>query len=301
MTTIRHLLLAAVALATPDAARCGAPAPPLSTFQKFAMSDVVVTGKVTSIEKDTVAATSPYAGAKDKVAYTVAVVKIDADLGGANNLTHVRVGFVPPDPNAKPIRGSGGVIRTPEPVPVLKQGDQMALFLVKHPTADFYVMPYRNMPLDLSGEAGKKELEVVKRFAAALADPMKGLKSDKAEVRGETAAFLLMKYRSYPALGGETEQVAIPAEESKLILKGLAEADWSFRSERTAFSYAPLPYLAFRHLGLREKDGWIDPVVAVVPGQPAPDYGEVHKDAFGKWLAGPGKDYQIKKLVPKKQ
>src|SRR5262245_29107475 len=125
---------------------------------------------------------------------------------------------------------------------------------------------------------------------------MKGLKSNKAEVRGETAALVVMKYRSYPAFGGETEQVAIPAEESKLILKALAEGDW----KPGRFNATPNALTAFGYLGLTEKDGWIQPKIVVVPGQPAPDYGAVMKDAFGKWLAGAGKDYQIKKVVPKK-
>src|SRR5438270_10273531 len=66
---------------------------------------VVVTGKVTAIEKDTAEATSPYAGAKDKVTYKVAVVKLDKTLAGAENLTHIKIGFVPPppmNPNAPP-------------------------------------------------------------------------------------------------------------------------------------------------------------------------------------------------------
>ena len=287
----RDLLVAALAVAVfAGPVLGGAPAPPPSTFQKFSAAEVLVTGKVTAIEKDTVDATSPYAGAKDKVTYKVAVVKIDGALAGANNLTHIKVGFVPPDPNAPPLRGSGGVIRQREPVPILKEGQEMLLFLVKHPTADFHVMGYRNMPADISTEAGKKELDTVKKFTAVLADPMKGLKSDKAEVRAETAMIVVMKYRTYPTFETKIEEVAIPADESKLLLKGLAEADWDGRAGGPTH-----PLYAYYQLGLTAKDGWQEPVA-----KPGVDFNTLMKEAFAKWLAGPGKDYQIKKVVPKK-
>ena len=35
------------------------------------------------------------------------------------------------------------------------------------------------------------------------------------------------------------------------------------------------------------------------PGTPPPDYAALRKAEFVKWLAGPGKDYRVKKLVPK--
>ena len=180
----------------------------------------------------------------------------------------------------------------------LKEGQELMLFLSKHPTGDFYVIPGMNMPVDVTNEQGKKDLDAVKKVAAVLADPMKGLKSDKAEVRGETATVMALKYRAYPQLGGEVEQVAIPADESKLILKGLVDATWNgnFR-----FDGPPSAFQAFGSLGLNEKDGWVAPAIAPQPpGAPPIDYVAVQKDAFMKWLDGPGKNYVIKKNVPKK-
>jgi hypothetical protein len=285
--------LAVVVLAVP--ARAGAPAPPPSTFQKFAGADAVVTGKVTAVEKDTVDATAPYPGAKEKVAYKVAVVKVDGRIVGADGVTHIKVGFVPPDPNAPLLKGSGGVIRPREPVPVLKDGQEVLVFLVKHPTADFYVMPSRFLPVDVSGDAGKKELATVKRFAEVLADPMKGLKSDKAEVRAETAALLVAKYRTYPQTGAKVEEVAVPADESNLILRGLAEGDWTGRIDPR-----PNALTAFYHLGLTAKDGWAEPVFPKPKPGEVVDFNAIQKAAVVKWLDGPGKNYQIKKFVPKK-
>jgi len=263
-------------------------------------SPVVVTGKVTSIANDTVEAASPFAGAKDKQKYKIATVKIDTGLSGIDGtkVKEIKVGFVPPpvpDPNAKqpgPVRpGFRPGFRAPQ----LKEGQEAIFFLAKHPTADFYVIPGMNAPFDTATPEGKKTLEEVKAVTATLADPMKGLKSDKADVRGETAAILVTKYRAYPTFGGEIEEVALPADESKLILKALAEGNW----QATRFGGPPNPFMAFNQLGLNEKDGWVQPIIVNVPGQPGPDYAVVMKDAFGKWLDGAGKDYKIKKVVPK--
>ena len=274
---------------------------------------VVVTGKVTAIEKDTVERTSPYAGAKDKVTYKVAVVKIDGALVGANNLTHIKIGI--PQPGALAPGGAPVPIQPGQPIqpirrppirpmpqaPELKEGQEMVFFLTKHPTADFYVIPAMNFPIDIKTDAGKKSLEEVKKVTAVLADPMKGLKSEKADVRTETAVLMVTRYRAYPQTGGEVDQVAIGADESKLILKALAEGDWSQKNVRPGpGAFTPNALQAFYQLGLTDKDGWKQPVFPQPkPGQPPVDFAAIQKEAFVKWLAGAGKDYQIKKVVPK--
>ncbi|MBP3954235.1 hypothetical protein J8F10_02860 [Gemmata sp. G18] len=301
MTAVVAALALAVSTSSAFALRIAAPPPPA---QMALTAPVVVTGKITAIEKDTVDGTSPYAGANDKVAYKVAVVKIDSALVGANNLTHIKIGFIPPakaDPNVKPPVGGGrpGIGRPVFQAPELKEGQQMAFFLTKHPTADFYVMPGMYHPVDITTDAGKKALEEVKKATAVLADPMKGLKSDKANVRTETAMIMVTKYRAYPLTGGDVNEVAIPAEESKLILKGIAEGDWT-NKPRPGAAFTPNALNAFYQLGLTDKDGWTEPMFPQQqPGQPPIDFGAITKDAFVKWLAGAGKDYQIKKVVPK--
>jgi hypothetical protein len=269
--------------------------------QRAISAQTIVVGKVTAIGKDEVEATSPFIGATDKVKYKVATVKVTEVLSGDNKLTEVKVGFIPPpkpDPNAKPPVIRPG-IRPGFQAPQLKEGDEVILFLAKHPTGDFYIMPGMTPPVDVTNEQGKKDLESVKKVTTLLADPMKGLKSDKADVRGETAAIMVMKYRAFPALGGEVEQVAIDAAESKLILKALTEADWS-NTIRPGMLPGPNPAQAFYSLGLTEKDGWVAPVIAPQPpGAPPIDFNAVQKDAFVKWLDGPGKNYVIKKNVPK--
>jgi hypothetical protein len=176
----------------------------------------------------------------------------------------------------------------------------MLFFLTKYPNGDFYVMPAMSPPLEVKGEAGKKELEAVKKIAETIADPMKGLKSDMAAVRAETAAIMVMKYRSYPEVAGEVEQAAINAEESKLILRALSEAEWT-QNVRPGFASMPTAYVAFLNLGLNEQDGWKQPAVPrAQPGQPQPDFAAIQKSAFTDWLAGAGTEYVVKKFVAKK-
>jgi hypothetical protein len=293
-------LVAAVAVATPCPAHAKliALAPPA---QRAVNADVVLVGKVAAVEKDVVEVPSPYPGATDKQRYKIGVVKVESVLIGGEKAKEIRVGVVrPPKPDPK-LQPPGRPIRPGlrGPAADLKEGQDLALFLVKHPKADFYILSGGNQPLDLATDRDGKQLESVKKVAAALADPAKGLKSDKPEVRAETAAVVVSKYRSYPVLGGEVEQVAVPAEESRALLKALAEGDWGTNNPRR--DGPPSPLQAFQQLGLTLKDGWVQPVIVNQPGAPPLDYGAVQKDAFTKWLEGPGKNYQIKKNVAKPQ
>jgi hypothetical protein len=291
--------LVAVALAA-------APAPALviamkSPTQRAVTADVVVVGKVTAIEKE-MAEAAPFPGATDKVKYRVAVVQVQTPLAGANNLTHLKVGFIPPpkppaagdapQPAVRPALRRAGLVR-----PDLKEGEEYVFFLVKHPDAGFYVMPSMSPPIGATGDQAKKDIDAVKRVLATIADPMTALKADKPEDRAFAAEVLIAKYRSYPDLGGEADPQPIPADESELILKGLAEGDWT-KLDRTG----PNGMQAFYMLGLSEQDGWVPPKpVPAQPGRPPVNFNAVTKDAFVKWLAGPGQDYRVKRLVPRKK
>lgn len=292
---MRRMLLPAVAvtLAVSAAPAFGlrVAAPP---GQAAIGAQVVVVGKVSSVENKLVEVPSPYAGAKDKQNYKIAVVTVETGLVGADRLKEVKVGvFQPPAPAPNAPRLGRG----PAVAYELKEGQQLLLTLNKHPHADFYISTSFGPPPDITTDAGKKELEVVKKIAAILADPKKALTSDKPEVRGEAAAIAVMKYRSGVPFGGPAEQVPIGAEESKLILKGLLDGEW--KADR--FGTLANPFSASYQLGLTNKDGWVEPVVAPSPpGVPQPDFAAIRKAEFAKWLAGPGKDYQIKTFVPKK-
>src|SRR5262245_2993819 len=94
----RNITLAAVAaivLAVPVEAKRVMRA--FTPVEKLTRAEVVVVGKVSALEKDMVTAT-PHPGDSTKFSYKVAVIKIDNGLVGAANITHIKVGFIPPPP-----------------------------------------------------------------------------------------------------------------------------------------------------------------------------------------------------------
>lgn len=283
---------AAVALfAVPAPALMIAFKPPL---QRAITAEVVCVGKVTTIEKDTVDA-EQFPGAANKVAHKIAVVKIETPLAGATGVTHIKVGYVPAPP---PPPAVGGGVRPPirRPgfqMPELKEGAEFVFFLSKHPSGDFYTMPNMSPPIAGGTDEAKKEVEKIKKLLDALADPMKGLKSDKPAERFLTASALVTKYRTYPDRGGAPKESLVPLDESQLILKGLLESDWTKFDPDVQNGLT-----AFFSLGLSEKDGWVQPKPEPAkPGGVQPNHNATMKAAFAKWLDGPGKTYQIKKMT----
>lgn len=286
----RNLLIAAgvvAMLAVPvEAKRVARPFTPL---EKVARAEVVVTGKVSAVEKEMVNAIR-YAGDNEKVPHKVAVIKIDKGLVGGGAVTHVKVGFIPPPP-ADPAVPPGRPVRGGFQQVDLKEGQEGLFFLTKHPSGEFYAITPMMAPLDPKAENYNAQAEQVTKAAAALSDPMKALKAEKADDRFFAAAALLSRYRSFPDDGRETELAKVPADESKLILKALGEADWT-KNEPEVLGAMQAFYL----LGLNETTGWKQPLI-----KPGDNFQQVMKSSFERWLAGPGKDYQIEKIVPKKK
>ena len=263
-----------------------------SPVEKVAQSDAVVVGKVTSFDKD--AMLPQHAGDPNKVAHKVAVVKVEKGLLGAGKMTEVKVAFVPPpkpNPNApvRPVRGGF------QPVE-LKEGQEATFFLTKHAGGDYYTVNPMFAPIDSKDENAKAATAVAAKAAAAIADPAKALKAEKAEDRYLAAAAVITKYRSFPQDGRETTTEKVPAEETRLLLKALAEGDWSKYDPNM-----PNGSQVFYSLGLTEQDGWVQPVVVNNPGAPPVDFNAVMKDAFANWAVGAGKNYQISKVVPKQK
>ena len=285
---MRLVLLMPLALlhcADPASGRVMAPANPV---QRALRSELVVVGKVTAIEKDAVEVAVP--GSPGKVAYKVAVIKVEAALAGADNLTHVKVGFVPPpkaDPANPPAPPVGGLGRAPV---VPTEGAEGLFFLTKHPSGQFYTIGPMAPPIDAKAETYKADVEAIKKAVSILADPTKALKAEKTEDRYFAATVVLGKYRTAPD-GVSTEVVKVPAEESQLILKALAEGDWS-----KAGPYTPTGMQAFYSLALTDRDGWTAPKL-----QPGDDPTKIFQTAFARWLAGPGKDYQVNRIAVKKK
>jgi len=249
-------------------------AAPPSPVHRALQAEVVVAGKVTSIEKEPVEIET----GGQKTAYKVAVIKIESALAGAANTTHIKVGL----PAMAVGRG---------PRVSLEENQEGLFFLTKHPSGKFHTFNWMSNSVPATDENYKAVTANVKKALAVLAEPMKALKSDRAEERSFAAIALIIKNRTIPQTEGkELGLEKLPAEESKLILKGLAEADWA-KSD----SSMPPPPSAFYMLGLTTVDGWNAP-----KAQPGADFNALMRDAFVKWTEGAGKDYRINKFVIKK-
>ena len=291
-------VLAALALGEQPAAGKAAMPANFNTAQKALQSDAVVVGKVTEIEKDEVEVL-PHQGATDKTKMKVAVIKIETGLVGAKNVTHVKV-LMPgaaaeqpaqPDPGlGRPIgRGGFGPIS-------LKEGEEGLFFLAKHPTAaNYFTINAGHNPVAIKAETYKDDVAKVKAMVATLADPMAALKAEKVEDRLAATAVLLQKYRR--GLTVPAKEVAIPAEETKAILKTLLEADWTAADKPTpGFDYQSAPSNLVGQLGLYpgSPNG-----LAQIQTKPGESYNAKYQEAFKAWHAKAGDKFEIKKFVPK--
>jgi len=251
--------------------------PDYGPLMRAAVSDIVVIGTVTDIDKDSIEAKA-HPGATEKTKFTIATVKIETNIRGAKNLTHLKVGFCP---------GASGTGRQ-DKFPLLKQGEEVCVFLTKHPDANFYVYPLLAPPIPVT-ENSKAMLERLKRGAATFGDPAKALKSDKAGDRTEAACFLLMQYRN-PHPGREVTTAKVPLVESQAILKALAEADWTKADGELD------PGLIFVNLGITGHAKFVK-----IQPKPGEDLKVLWRAEFQRWLPVDGKEFQIEKFVPKEK
>jgi hypothetical protein len=264
------LVLAAPALAKPLP-------PPPGLPQRLAWADRVIVGTVESIEEKTIKAPRGR-GDKEQVEFQVAVIKIDDAILGAKGLTHVRVGFIPPE--------SGTYRRGPWQS--LTKGQEACFFLSPHATANFHVVADHFDLIDKKDNANfEKEVAELKRCAKLLADPAAGLASEKADERYLTAVMLLTRYRVQRPFGPwQNKTEPLDAKESRRLLEILAEADWTNANQQT---YLMTPTHLFGSLGLTENDGW----------KPPSDLRKV-PDAAKKWLKENAGTYRIQRFVPEK-
>jgi hypothetical protein len=279
--------LAALAAASPARALMIAP-PPLS--QRVATADVVVVGKVTGFADKTVSVV-PFPGATDKVEYQVAIVEVkDALQGGGKDTKEIKVGFVAPG-GGGPV-GPGGGIRPP-----IRGGgvnllvdQEYVLFLNPHREAPFYAVSGFGAVPKKDNPNFDKDLDEVKRCAKLLADPMASLKAKEAGDRTRTAEMLVARYRLPRWAAPEPKTEDVGAEESKLILQTLADADWDVKGPPGPVVRQMSPMNSFFQLGLTEKDGWKQP-----------QDGKELQAAAKKWLKDNADKYRIQKIVPDKK
>lgn len=274
-------------LATPaSASTMVAPAP---LTERLVTSAVVVVGTVSAIEEKTVEAGQAVA-AKEKSAYQVAVVKIEDALTGAQGLTSIRVGFVPARAVAAPVGGIRRPVMPRAPHVDLAVGQEALFFLNPHHEKDFYIAPlYYHIVDKRKTESFDKDVAFLKRCVKLLAEPASGLKSQDLQERRLTAGLLITRYRTPPAGPGPFQQEPIDAEQSRLLLETLADADWKTQEPRTEL---PLAHL-FGRLNPTLQDGW-------KPG-PFQNYAVEFPAAAQKWLKEHAGSYRIQRYLPEKK
>jgi hypothetical protein len=279
-------LAALVVLTAASQARALLIAPPVNPGpMRVAQADAIIVGRVVAHEDKDVEVALPGGG---KQTFRIAVVNVAENIKGMKDAKTVRVGFFPPpkgaigDPAVLPIRpgirpGFGGPVN-------LTVGQDGLLFLTKHPKENFYTAANFNDAVPRSAPNFEKDLADTKKTAKLLDNPMESLKSANAEDRLTTASMLITKYRQVRFPTGKTE--AIPAEESKLILKAIREGNWEVggRFDR------PNSWMLFSQLGLTPKDGWMQPAVIR-------DVRELHK-AAQEWLDKNADTYRIQRIIP---
>ncbi len=268
---------------------------------RVASSDVVIVGKVTSVEE------KPTTSKMDGVAYQVAVVKIEQSIKGVKDTTHIRVAWpapqVAPQPPVdlnqpgrpiigrpfRPGRGIGNMN--------LHKDQEALLFLKKHASEPFYVgAEFMSVVNKDNNPNFKAEVADAERGAKVQADPIGSLKSKDPEERYLAAFLQLQKYRTQRTPNPKQEPIS--AEESKLILTALAQADWSpNQPNRTPGWYMMQPQQMFYRLQLTAADGWVQPKPD--PKNPR-NFQKQIEEAAKKWLTDHADKYVIKRFVEEK-
>jgi hypothetical protein len=269
-------------------------------------TDAILLGKVSTIEKKTIAVL-PAAGVRKVEQYQIVEVMVEEPLLGARGLTRIKIGV--------PCYEIGvGGRKILNPLVRLTQGQKACFFLKRHYKGDFYEVGLEGALSDRNTLGGpnanfKEDLTLTRKCVKLLGTPEKSLKSSKAADRLLTATMLIRKYRG-PAPNlweqkGQGQdnrpQEPIPATESKLILQALVQADWSLAKEPTPS--AGHPANLFRRLGLTPRDGWNFKQKPVSPLDGRAGY-RAHQEftrAAKKWLATHAQRYRIKRFVQGKK
>jgi hypothetical protein len=278
MNRIAWIVVVGLAVAAAGPTRAGGLLPPAPIPERVSLADAVIVGKVTGFGDKLVSA--PRYPGGDTAQWQVALIRIDDAIVGGEGLKEIKVGFIPPanpDGLSDPTQRGFGQLTLDE---------EGVFFLVRRPDGPFYVAQDAYAFIEKLDHRFDKARDEVKRCARLLADPRSALKSKSAEDRFLTAALLVTRYRA-PRLGAPvagTEQV--DAEESKLILQTLADADWSIRIASGVSAARMEPQRTFMTLDLQAADGWKQPE----------DYDE-YPAAAKKWLKEHAATYRLRKYV----
>jgi hypothetical protein len=299
-----------IGIATPAQVQALRVAGPPQPNQLAAQADIIVIGKIVEIEKDTVEAGPPYAGAeKDlKMTYKIAVLKIEETILGGKGLTQFRVGFpsdaaaagepVPPNvprPAIRPIRPGFGPV-------ALTAGQEGCFFLSSHPTADFYILGEggRGGPLNKKDENYAKQLEEVKKIGKIIDSPVDALKAKDLNDRFKAAQMVLQRYQMNRSGKPSPTREAIPAEENKLIVALLAELPWQpkFDGPRTGSTPVPPSRQGLWYMVQQDMVGFVQPkYTPPKKGEPKVDFNKVMDDATAAYLKANADKIKLKRFA----
>jgi hypothetical protein len=200
--------------------------------QRLLQSTWVVSGTIKA-EKDTVEL-KQYPQAPVSTTYKLFTLKVTNVMVG-DKVENITLLVGPADPAQIPFDdGSGRVNKQPSFRPWLNNvqlidGQEGVFFVTRHPSSEKYsqLVPGA-VPLNALDTKYKDNVAVIEKVQAVLKDPIKALKAEKTEDRFLAAQTLVQKYRAYPpnATSG-VEEVAIDADQSKLILAAILEGDFA--------------------------------------------------------------------------
>jgi hypothetical protein len=270
---------------------------PINGPQKVAQADTIVVGQVMAFEDQDVqvpaAANSPA-----KVTYRIALVRVADVLKGKEVKKVLRVGFQVTAPGAQPPVNVKPVFQPAiRPVPIrpgiggntlpkLEVGQNGLFFLSQHPTENFLILPMSVHFVNNQAGNYTNELTTTRATLKVMENPMASLQSKDAAERLTTVSILLQQYRNYQ---GSPVQEQVSADESKLILKALLEANWTDNYTPTPAGQPNLhPWMLFNQLGLQAKDGWQYPNVKT---------NRDRHDAAKAWLAKNVDTYRVKRFA----
>jgi hypothetical protein len=222
----------ALLAAAPPARPCGYGMP--SPLMRFLQAECVVAGRVVGFEDQNVH-TLPFANAPQDREYKVAVVHVLESLKGAPGEPQVRI----------------GLFATQN----LRNGQEAIFFLVPHFEEPFYLLQTQyDYPINRDNNPEfETRVAQYRRWGRALTDPLGALQVKDARARAEAATLLLIHHRTFRPAEHRADRKLEPldAAQSKLILEGLAGADWN-----GATDFRSSPGRAFAMLGATAKDGW---------------------------------------------
>ncbi len=215
--------------------------------QRVMQAETIVVGKVTAVADKNTSAIR-FKGDTQKAEYRVFTVKVDSALKGVNGLTHIKVGcmlpMAPAQVDPAPVDGPRlkPAFRPIRPFPIqqppmLEKDQEVLLFLQPHVSEPFYIVNAMGDVTDSKAGNFKADVELAKKVVKVLAEPMTSLKAKEPADRYLAAALLLAKYRTQ---NGPAKEEEISAEESKLILQGLAAGNWDAPQVGRFDPYAPM-------------------------------------------------------------